>query len=484
MSRPVLLRCTSCLLLLGLLLGAACAVNPVTGKRQIVLMSESQEIAMGQQAAPQIAATMGIYDDADLQRYVERIGLGMARSSERPQLPWQFRVVDDSLVNAFAVPGGFVYVTRGILAYFDDEAQLASVLGHEIGHVTARHSVAQYTKQMGAQLVLLPTIVLVPELANASQLIGAGLQVLLLKYSRDDESQSDELGLAYMTRAGYAATEMPKVFHTLDRIGEKSGTDGIPEWLSSHPKPANRESVMKALIARLPNGGQGRIGRKEYMEHIDGLVYGDDPRQGYFGDDAVFHHPELAFRIAFPEGWKLVNQHTLVGAVEPGQKAAVQVTLDEQKTPQAAASAFVSGEGIQSTRPRSETIGGLPAVTLDFLASSQGGAVRGMAAFVAYGDHVYRMLGLAPQAGFASYESVLRGTLYSFQRERSAAVLAVQPWRIEIVTPSRDYGIDGFAQAYPGPVGAEELALLNGIDAGTRYARGVLFKRVVGKPLP
>ncbi|MGH0031057.1 MAG: M48 family metalloprotease [Myxococcota bacterium] len=259
------------LVLLGFL--AACATNPVTGRPQFVLMSEAQEIALGQQSAPQIAASMGLYDDPALERYVAEIGMPMAKASERPHLPWEFHVVDDPLVNAFAVPGGFIYVTRGILAHFANEAQLASVLGHEIGHVTARHSVAQQTKAIGVSLVLLPTVFLTPNLqALSQQLLGATAQVLLLKYSRDDESQADDLGFRYMTAQGYAANEMPKVFHTLDRIGAKAGADGIPEWLSSHPKPANREAVMKAQIARLPDGGGGTVGRDIYLRRVDGMV--------------------------------------------------------------------------------------------------------------------------------------------------------------------------------------------------------------------
>ena len=440
---------------------------------------------MGKKSAPEIAASMGLYEDAALQRYVEDIGLRMAKISERPHLPWEFQVVDDPLVNAFAVPGGFIYVTRGILAHFNNEAQLASVLGHEIGHVTARHSVAQYTKQIGAQAVLIPAVVLVPELASVGQLLGAGVQVLLLKYGRDDETQSDRLGLQYMTRVGYAAKEMPEVFRTLDRIGAKSGAGGVPEWLSSHPKPANREALMKSLIAQLPDGAaEGKVGRKEFMDQIDGVVYGNDPRHGYFGDDGVFHHPDMAFRISFPRGWQYVNQRSVVGAVTQDQDAMLQLTLAQQDTPEDAARAFLSAEGLQSTAPRGESIGGLPAVTLDFAAAGQGGNVRGVAAFVRHDGRVFQILGVAPENRFATHDGTLRAALQSFGRERSAAVLNVKPWRIDVVTPRSGYSVAGFAQAYPGPASAEDLALMNGIDPGGRYAAGVPAKRVVGSPLP
>ena len=479
------LRRSSAAVALLLLLVCACATNPVTGRPQIVLMSESQEIAMGQQAAPQIAASMGIYKDEALERYVEGIGLRMARESERPHLPWQFRVVDDPLVNAFAVPGGFIYVTRGILAHMDSEAELASVLGHEIGHVTARHSVAQYTKAMGAQLVLLPAIVLVPELQAAGQLLGAGLQVLMLKYGRDDERQSDELGLGYMTAAGYRPEEMVDVFRTLDRIGAKSGGSGIPEWLSTHPSPANRVQLMTARIAQMPGAaGKGNVGRDELLRRLDGMVYGTNPREGYFGEDGVFHHPDLAFRVRFPKGWRGVNQRTVVGAMAPEQDGVVQLTLAPQSTPDAAARAFLAGENMQSTPPTSAKIGGLSAVTADFASASQQGTVRGVVAFVAHGEHVFQLLGAAPQARFAAYESALRATLASFVRETSAAVLGVQPWRIDLVTPGRAMSPEEFVKTYPGPATAADLALMNQIPEGGSYAAGATVKRVVGKPLP
>jgi predicted Zn-dependent protease len=470
---------------LALLLACACATNPATGRRQFVLMSESQEIAMGQEAAPAIAASMGIYADEALGSYVEAIGMRMAKASERPQLPWQFRVVDDPLVNAFAVPGGFIYVTRGILAHMDSEAELAGVLGHEIGHVTARHSVAQYTKSMGAQLVLLPAVVLLPELGAASQLLGAGLQVLMLKYGRDDERQSDELGLRYMTAAGSRPEEMVDVFRTLDRIGAKSGGGDVPEWLSTHPSPANRVQLMSERIARIPGAaGKGTVGHDELLRRLDGMVYGENPREGYFGEDGVFHHPDLAFRVRFPKGWKGVNQRSVVGAMAPEQDGVVQLTLAKESTPDAAARAFLSAQTLQSSAPRSTKIGGLSAVVADFAAPTQQGGVRGAVAFVAHGDHVFELLGAAPQQRFADHESALRAALASFTRETSAAVLGVQPWRIDLVTPKRAMSPEEFAKAYPGPAPAADLALMNQIPEGGSYAAGVTVKRVVGKPLP
>jgi predicted Zn-dependent protease len=194
-------------------------VNPATGRRELSLVSEAQEIQMGRDADPEVTASIGLVDDPALQSYVSSLGLRMAASSERPQLPWSFKVVDDPVVNAFAIPGGFIYVTRGILAHFDSEAELAGVLGHEIGHVTARHSASQMSRQQLQTIGLGVGMIFSQTVRDYGGLASAGLQMMNLSYSRGDESQSDELGLRYITRAGYDAEAMIGVFQMLGQVG-------------------------------------------------------------------------------------------------------------------------------------------------------------------------------------------------------------------------------------------------------------------------
>ncbi|RPI49748.1 MAG: hypothetical protein EHM55_23040 [Acidobacteria bacterium] len=183
--------------LLAAVLISACAINPVTGKRELSFMSEAQEISVGRELDAQVRQEMGLYEDEDLQRYVQDLGMRLASRSQRPNLPWSFAVVDSPAVNAFALPGGFIYITRGILPYLDNEAQLVGVLGHEIGHVTARHSAQQYTRGMGASLGVLVGSIFVPEVRPFADLAEGGLGVLFLKFSRDDELQADALGAEY-----------------------------------------------------------------------------------------------------------------------------------------------------------------------------------------------------------------------------------------------------------------------------------------------
>src|SRR5690606_18027849 len=187
---------------IALILLDGCAKNPVTGKSELMLLSKDQEIAMGQQSDPEITAYFGVYEDARLQKFIEEKGKQMAAISHRPDLPYTFKIVDSPVVNAFAVPGGYIYFTRGIMAHFNNEAEFAGVLGHEIGHVTARHSAKQYSNAMLGQIGLVAGAILSPEFAQFADVASTGLQLLFLKFGRDAESQSDKLGVEYSTKIG------------------------------------------------------------------------------------------------------------------------------------------------------------------------------------------------------------------------------------------------------------------------------------------
>ena len=228
-------------ILLVIACAAACATNPVTGRRELSFMSEAQEISIAQESDPQIKQEMGVYNDPALQEYVSSIGMKMAKISERPNLPWRFTVVDVPAVNAFAIPGGSIYVTRGIMPFLDTEAELAGVLGHEIGHVTARHSAQQYTRQITGQVGLLALGIFVPAARPFGDLTGQALGVLFLKYGRDDEVQADRLGATYESTLGWDPAAVPGFLSTLGRLDEAAGDRrGVPNWLSTHPDPLSR----------------------------------------------------------------------------------------------------------------------------------------------------------------------------------------------------------------------------------------------------
>lgn len=469
-------------LLCVLLLLSACAVNPVTGERQLALISEQQEIALGQQSAKQVRQTMALVDDPELQAYVDRLGQQLAANSERPDLPWSFAVVDDPTPNAFALPGGPVFVTRGILTLMDSEAELVSVLGHEIGHVTARHSVTQISRAQLAQLGLGLGTILVPEIRPYGDLAGMGLNLLMLKYSRDAERQADKLGFRYAREEGYDVSEMADVFAALERAGEVEGQGALPNWLATHPAPEERVEAVQARLAKLPDGDQleATVGRAEFLSMIEGLPFGENPRNGFFRDH-TFYHPELAFRFSIPEGWERRNLAQAVVGVSQQEKAAFQLTVTDAETAGDALRRFAAQENLRAERGNPTTINDIPARVSAFQAQGQQGVVAGYVAFYELGGRVYQMVAYTPAQLFAERRQTFEDMIGSFARVTAPAILDVEPPTITIVRLPASMNLEEFARRYPSSVPLEQLALINQVrDTGAEVQAGTLLKRVTG----
>lgn len=474
-------RCRGVAVLAGLALSlTACATNPATGRKQIMLISEQQEIELGLQADKEVVQSMGLYSDPELEQYVQELGLRLARGSERPELPWSFRVIDDPVVNAFALPGGYIYITRGILGYLGSEAQLVTVLGHEIGHVTARHSASQISKQQLTGIGLGVGMILEPGMASFGDLLQMGAGLMFLKFSRDDERQADDLGLRYGLGSGYDLSEAPEVFVSLKRVSELAEAGRIPGWLSTHPDPENRiERIEQQLSTRRAELQGARVGRADYMRQIDGMVFGENPREGFF-EGSDFLHPDLRFRVDFPEGWTLRNQRQAVTALSSEKDAAVVLSLTDQPDPQTAAARFARQSGVEAERSRSGRINGLPAVWTSFEAQSGETQLRGRVAHVLHDERTYQLLAYTVASRWGGYEAAFDRTLGSFAELRDRRALAVQPARLEIVELPRAMSLRQFHQAYPSSIDVERLAVVNQCEEDTRFERGALVKRVVG----
>lgn len=467
-------------LMVVLLALAGCSTNPATGKRQLAFIGEQQEIAMGREADQQIQQQLGLYPDQELQAYVNRLGQQLAAESERPDLPWTFRVVDDPVVNAFALPGGFIYVTRGLLSHLTSEAELVSVLGHEIGHVTGRHSVEQMSKAQLAQVGLIAGMILQPELANYGDLASTGLQLMFLKYGRDDEREADSLGLRYLNQQNYDPREMSDVFRTLARVSAQQGQGRIPNWLSTHPTPEDRIQRINAQVAELGGVSNRTIGRERFLSAIDGVVFGTNPREGYFQGN-TFIHPELGFQMRFPEGWNPSNQKQAVGAMSPNQDAVVVLTLSGRQSPQEAAREFFSQQGIVQGQSLQASLDGLPAVARVFgVQRGQGGNLQGIVAFVEKDNRVYQILGYTLAQAFNRYDNLLSNSLASFERVTDRSLLNVQPARLDVVSLPSPMTLDEFNRRYPSNVDLDTLAIINDAERNTRFPAGTEVKRVVG----
>ena len=460
-------------------LSASCALNPATGKPQLSLASQAQEIEIGKEAAQQVEQTIGFVDNRELQSYVSSVGQTLAKGSERPDLPWEFHVVDDPTPNAFALPGGFIYVTRGLVDLLASEAQLASVLGHEVAHVTARHAVNQMSKQQLTQLGLGLGGILFPGVERVSPLVGAGLNLMFLKYSRDDEREADTIGFRYVNQRGYDVSEFDDVFVALQRATTSEGGD-LPNWLSTHPGAEERVERARALQASTPSKG-GTSGRDVYLRRIDGMVYGQNPRQGFFRGD-TFYHPELRFQLQFPAGWRHQNLAQAVIGVEPDGKAVLELTLAPAASADAALRRFASQQAVEVGQSQPESFGGLKGIQAPFMATASNQRIRGVAAFIEQNGRVYQIVGYSAADDYSAASQALGPAIKSFRPLDDPAVLNVMPSRIEIVQVPREQTLAEFAAQYPSSIPIDELAAINQVDGpASHLPMGMLVKRVTGR---
>ena len=454
---------------------STCATNPATGKREISLVSESQEIEMGKQGSQEILATMPLMPDP-VQQYVRGVATQLVRVGERPGLPWNFYVLDDATVNAFAFPGGFIFLTRGILTHMNSEAELAGVLGHEIGHVTARHTAQQLTKAQLAQTGLVVGSIFSETIAGLAGVASTGLGLMFMKFGRDAEYQADELGFRYMTRINYDPKAMSSMFTMLQRQGELGGGGRLPEWQSTHPDPENRVGRNDQRVAQFKPAGTLKVNQGDFVGKLDGMVFGEDPREGFFTEN-TFNHPNLKFRFVFPKGWKVQNLPASVTGVSGDQDALIRLSLSKG-SPQEALRQFLGSQGVQAGRTSNNPINGIPAATGEFQAQTEQGVLAGIITYVQYDGRTYQILAYTPAQKYQGYTNTFLGSLQSFNRLTDQAALNVQPKRLNVVRLERDMTIDAFNRTYPSSLPFEYLVVLNGVQPGALLKAGTLVKQV------
>jgi len=322
MKKWILILAVPALLTLG-----ACSTNPATGKHDFTaFMSVKKEMQIGAEEHPKMVKKFGgVFGDQALSAYVRNLGVKLAKTSERPNLPWTFTVLNDPLINAFALPGGYVYVTRGLLAMASDEAELAGVLSHEIGHVTARHSAQRYSSTVVANVGVRVLGVLSRAAGfggTGGQLASMGANLALKRYSRAEELEADQLAVRYMTRQGYDPQALISFFTKL-RIhqeleaqlnGRAAKTADQSNLLATHPRTAVR--IAQAInLAKTSGKDAVRRNADEYLKHIDGLVFGDVAAEGLI-QGRVFIHPVMKFRFKVPAGFTLKNAPDMVRATD------------------------------------------------------------------------------------------------------------------------------------------------------------------------
>ncbi|MFQ5865658.1 MAG: M48 family metalloprotease, partial [bacterium] len=456
----------------------SCATNPVTGKKELSLLSYSDEIRLGREADKEIVAAYGLYDNAQVSEYVNQLGQKMARISHRPDLEFHFRVLDSPVINAFALPGGYVYITRGILAYMNSEAELAGVMGHEIGHVTARHSAKQYTRAQLAQVGFGLGSIFSEEFRQFSDVAQIGVGLLFLKFSRDQERQSDQLGVEYSTRVGYDATNMSNFFGTLNRLQERSGQD-LPGWFSTHPNPEEREAktlqMAKEWQQKMPPT-RFKVERVHYLNVIDGMVFGEDPRQG-FVENGYFYHPSLDFQFPVPRDWQLNNSPQQVQMVNKNQDAAILFTLSQEASARSAAEKFLvnsKGRLIQSDYTK---LNGLNTEIRITEVPQQQGNLRVLSYFIEKGGRVYVFHGFCSPGKFNNNLSTFKYTMTHFDRLKNRKAKNIKPTRIRVIKVTKGATLKSLLNRYrKGKLSVEELAIMNGMNLTDKVRPGDRIK--------
>jgi predicted Zn-dependent protease len=481
------MRYSASLLLALAVTAAACATNPVTGQRQMSMMSEAEEQAIGQQMDAEVRREMGVYNDQALQRYVGDVGLELARRSHRPNLPWTFTVVDSPAINAFALPGGYIYLTRGLMAYLDDESELAGVLGHEIGHVTARHAAQSYTRQAQANIGLTILSIFVPSTRPFTDLGASGLGVLFLKNGREQELEADRLGVEYESDAGYDPTGVSRMLNTLARI-DKMSERGVPNWLSTHPASDTRVEKAEPLAAKFASAEAKTVNRDQYLEHINGLVFGDKPEDGVVRGNE-FLHPLLRIGVTFPEGWELTNSEEAVMAREPGtdhymvlQEVDRQSLASQRSTsvPDIAIG-VMRRAGYQNVDGSMQNINGNQAYVGVYRGTARDvGKVTMRAAHISVGRQLYVVAGFAPEKEFDLVDREFAPALQTFRQLTAREAAGIRPNKIEfyVVKPGDSWQSIAVRQS-KGYVNAATLAIMNDREVSEQPQAGDRVKIVV-----
>jgi predicted Zn-dependent protease len=428
---------------------------------------------------------MGVYNDPNLQDYVAGIAMKMAKLSERPNLPWRFTVVDVPAINAFAIPGGFIYVTRGILPFLDDESELAGVLGHEIGHVTARHSAQQYTRSIGGAIGLTALGIFVPAARPFGDLTQQALGVLFLKYGRDDELQADSLGVRYSAAAGWDPAGIPSMLTTLGRLDEAAGQRrGVPNWLSTHPEPLARVGEIQPVVQQAKAGRSNLARPREpLLQRIDGIIYGDNPEQG-IARGSTFLHPGLRFRLDFPTGWDIQNSPQQVVAKAPN--AEIYMIMQLVQKPQGRdlreiALNSMQSAGFRSVQGSRVDINGLDA----FLGVYEGqiqdlGAVNLRAAHIAHNKQIFFVGGLTSRNLFSQSDNAFLTSIRSFRGLSAAEAENIRPNRIDLYVVRAGDTWQSIAERSGGVIKPPTLAIMNHAAPDSQPTVGSRIKIVVG----
>jgi len=481
------------LVLASLLLSSACTTNRATGEQSFTaFMSEEDEKKVGAEEHPKILEQFGgEYKDPKLRRYVTSIGKKIAAVSEAPNLPYRFTVLNDEKVNAFALPGGYVYITRGLLALAENEAEMAGVLAHEVGHITARHTAQRYSTAQATNLGLtvlgvLGSVVGLP--SGIGQAVSFGANAAIQGYSRGQEMQADMLGVRYMTRVGYSPDGMTEFFKKLSAHsklealmkGEKGVAHNI---MSTHPRTEDR--IVQAIkLAKAKQVRNPRLARNEFLNQINGLVFGSDSSQGVIRN-REFIHPHLKIRFEVPPDYTIFNSPSHVTAIGPYKSRIVFDMGSPKSAPKVnnlvSYLTGVYGKNLSMQGVERLDVNGLSGATGAAQIQTQDG-LRDIRLLVLRGgpEQIFRLAFLTPPERTRELSESLRRTTYSFRRISNKEAAALEPLRIHMMTTAPGDTVSALARRMPlGNFNERWFRVLNGLSPTARLHAGQRVKLVV-----
>ncbi len=478
--KPIFLVCAMALL-------NGCTANPATGQQQFTaLMSPGQEQSLGAQEHGKVVAEFGVVPSGSaLDNYVQGIGRKITAGTERRDVTYKFFVLDTPMMNAFALPGGYIYVTRGILAQAGNEAELAAVLAHEVGHITARHAAERYSQGVLASLGV-AVIAAAADSAQLGQAADIGTDLYMKSYSRGQESQADELGIRYLSRAGYDPGAMAGFLESLgahDDLEKRMQGQGDAEdfsYFSTHPRTQDRMTQAAALAAPLKQAN-AVTGRNGYLDAIDGLVWGDSARQGFVRGQS-FYHTEMGFGFSVPDGFTIDNQPSQVVALSRGTGAAIIFDSDANPRRLDAATyltqTWMKGQAAGATETLS--INGKNAATMSFPGRVNGRAATIRIIAVEWApDLIFRFQIALPQGASPNLVDEVKRSTYSLHALSAAEKADLKPWRLRVVVASPGDTAASIAAGMPfDSYRTERFLVLNGMNPGQAVTAGQRYKIV------
>jgi predicted Zn-dependent protease len=478
---------------LGVLLASGCAINPVTQSADISLTSKARERELGADEAKRVEAFLGLVDDEALHAYLEAVGGRLLGQLPSHDAPYRFNLIDSDVPNAFALPGGHVYVTRGLLAYLNDEDELACVLAHEIAHVAARHSMAQRTRSIltspltiATGLAGAATGIVAPRLGGAVASVGQlASGALLASYSREQEREADRIGMELAAAAGWSPTGMTSMLITLERE-EKLVRGSLREadFLDTHPSTPERVATTKSLAAKLSVSPSGRISRERsaFLRRLENLMVGENPADGVFAG-RTFLHPDQRFAMRFPADWKHHNAREAVAASEPNERAAIVMQLlGKGDDPLIAADARKKQIGFSLAGVLRKKINGLDAARVVAGVRGSAGTAALHLTWIAYDGRIYEITGLTSPALFATFRSAFADSADSFAALTEQQRRSIEATRLKILEARGGESLARLLDRAGAAWSPSVAAVANGLQEGVPLRAGQLVKAPAREP--